>query len=201
MSGIEAILPRDHQFNESIRVVREELVEQFVDETERTGDVLDVAIEFGRSPQEVWEVSGALGAMLKSPDERVEDVQGAVYRGINFGLQVVDAVSDGPLRSISLQHWTEAGETMSAEELGGAIAADVQTYLAERPDVDAFIGLFMPEVSGEAYILLEHHIETAIGLMLMICERNQAEAYLHARMESLSQDDISPQARYTEEDN
>ena len=201
MSGIEAILPRDHQFNETVRVFREELVEQFVDEAERTGDVLDVAIEFGRSPQEVWELSGVLSAMLKSEDERTEDVQGAVYRGINFGLQVVDVVSDGPLRSISLQHWNEANEMMSAKEFGAVIYADVQTYLAERPDVDAFIGFFMPEVSGEAYMLLEHHIETAIGLMMMICERNQAEAYLHARMESLSQDDIYPQAGYTEEDN
>lgn len=50
-------------------------------------------------------------------------------------------------------------------------------------------------------MLHEHHIETAIGLMMLICERNQAEAYLQARMESLEQDDIYDQTRYTEEDN
>lgn len=88
MSGIEGILPQEHQFNESVRVFRDELVEQFVDEAERTGDVLDVNIEFGRSPQEVWELSGLLGEILKSDDERTEEVQGAVYRGINFGLRL-----------------------------------------------------------------------------------------------------------------
>ena len=201
MSGIEGILPQEHQFNESVRVFRDELVEQFVDEAERTGDVLDVNIEFGRSPQEVWELSGLLGEIFKSDDERTEEVQGAVYRGINFGLQVVDVVSDGPLRNISLSHWVQGDETISTEDLGTAICTDVQTYLGERPDVDNFISFFMPEVSGEAYMLHEHHIETAIGLMMLICERNQAEAYLQARMESLEQDDIYDQTRYTEEDN
>lgn len=201
MSGIESILPKENQFNESVRVFREDLVEQFTDEAERTGDILDVNIEFGRSPEDVWEFSGLLAGMLKSEDELAKDAQGAVYRGINFGLQLSDAIMDGPLQSISLGQWLDTEDDLSTEELVATIWTDVQMYLSERPDVDALLGLFMSEVSGDAYILQQHHIETAAGLMLMLCERQQAEMYLAAKTESLTQDDIYNQSRYTEEKN
>lgn len=201
MPGIESILPQEHQFNESVRVFRDELVEQFADEAERTGDVLDINIEFARSPEDVWALSGLLANIFKSEDELSEEVQGAVYRGLNFGLQLSEAVMEGPLRSISLGQWVQDENSLSAQELATAICVDVQTYLGDRPDVDALVGFFMSEISQEAYMLHQHHIETAAGLMLMLCERQQAEAYLQARTELISLDDLSAQTGYTEEDN
>lgn len=177
MFEIERYLPEEHQFNESLREKRDIMTDKFSATAERTGDVLDVDIEFMRSPESTWHMSGMLAECLKDDDESLELVRGAIYRGINFGLQVSDAIMDGPLRSISLGHWVENPENLAPAKLGQLINADVQVYLSERADVDAFLGYYMPELGGATYGLYEQHIEIAAGMMLLLCERQQAEAF------------------------
>ena len=177
MFEIERYLPVEHRFNESLQEKWDIMTKQFSATAERTGDVLDVTIEFEHTPEDTWQLSEFLADCLKGDYEARELVQGAIYRGLNFGRQVSDAIMDGPLRPISLGHWAKDGENVPSAKLGQSINTDVQLYLSKRAELDSFIGYYMAELGDGTYGLYEHYIEVAAGMMLMLCERQQAEAF------------------------
>ena len=193
MSGIESYLPPEHQFNEAVHEFREVIVDELYEDAEAL-DIINVEQEFSRHFQGVWQLSDVVARVLASETEPHEVVQGAMYRGMTFALQVSDAISSGKV-TLSLNHWVDLAKTRNATHLGEAIYIDIQEYLSQRPDIDSLIGLFMSEISAEDYMLYHHHIETAAGMIFMLAERSQAEQYVQGRAQSLSPDDFMSHGR------
>jgi len=188
MPGIENILPPEHQFNTTLIELREPLVDELYDYIEEVGDVIDPKLEFSRPHEQYWGLSDGLARLFASENEDQESVRAAIYRGICFGFQVVEDVKTAPIEKISMDNWRNVDDVDDSAE---AISADVQEYLSARPHVDSLIGMFASEVAGE-YVLCEHHVEIAAGLVLMLCEREIAETFIDASVESVRPEDLEP---------
>lgn len=187
MSGIENILPKELQFETATIELYEPLTDVLHDTITEKGDIIDPQVEFTRPARQLWRLSGCLAEILKSDDEDEVIVQGAIYRGICFGFQIVDDIRVAPIESISLEYLNELTDT---EDLGVAIATEVHEYLADRPAVDRLIGQYMPEICDEAYMLSDHHAEIGAAFVLMLSERQQAETYIKHRAENINLDDF-----------
>lgn len=185
MSGMENFLPESYQFNTALTEVREPLVDELYEFVEDLGDVIDPQAEFSRPYARLWELSGALAELYKSETEESEAVRVAMYRGMSFGLQVVDGIKNAPLQTISMKYLEGSPEDVDYATI---LHTDVQEYLSQRPAIDRLIFSFMPEI--DKTYLYNHHVELAAGLIFMMCEKEQAENYLQAQVEGLSPDSL-----------
>ena len=186
MSKMENFLPDEYQFEKTVADMYEPLVES-LSECVDEGDVIDSQAEFAREYTELWELSQTVTELLKSDSESFEEVQAVTYRGLSFGLQVVNDIISGPINK-HLAKYVQKELLAGGDTMAEHLQSDVQQYLAERPAIDALIAAFMPEIDRAS--LSNHHAETAAGLMFMLCEREQAEYYLQAEVETLSIDSL-----------
>ncbi len=186
MSKMENFLPDEYRFETTVAEMYEPLVESLA-ECAESGDVIDLEAEFAREYTELWELSRTVTELLKSDTENFADVQAATYRGLSFGLQIVNDIISGPINK-HLAKYVQKELLAHGDDMTEHLQADVQQYLAERPAIDGLIAAFMPEIDGAA--LCNHHAETAAGLMFMVCEREQAEHYLQVEVETLSIDSL-----------
>lgn len=179
MRGLENSLPPDLQFNVTLQDVREPLVDYLTDQSR--GDVLDGAVEFERDAAMLWGLSAMIGDHLRSPNEPTEAVQAAVYRAACFALQVVQEIKSGPIDSISLEYFAD---TIT----GDMMRQDTQAYLAHRQYIDSLLGTFMPEIDPSYEY--PHHVETAAGLMFMLCEQRLGAQYVRQQFDATTPDEI-----------
>lgn len=180
---MENILPREHQFDAALDEVREPLVDTLWDAKEDLKDIINPTQEFARPYLELWNLSSMLSGMLKVQDETAEDIRVAVYRAMAFGFQVVDDIRCAPIQTLSMSY---LGEVFNNDDPVSTLRADVSEYLEDRPAISSLLYTFMPEID-ESYNY-SHHVETAAGLVFMLCEREQAEIYLRVRSDGLNQE-------------
>lgn len=190
MSGIENALPPARQFETNAEALREPLTDELHEIILKYDDVINPNVEFEKSTQLhwYWTLSGLLALALKSETEDVTTTQGAVYRGMFFGLQLAENVQTKPVEHFSLSYLLEIEDV---EALGEVIANDVNEYLGERPHLSALISEYMPEICDEEYMLSDHHAEIGAGFALMLMERQQAEAYIIEQAQNFGLDKLS----------
>jgi len=183
MSGMENMLPRENQFDASLAEVREPLVDGILEIKEKIKDVIDVDKEFSRPYLELWNLSGNLAKLLKGDGEDERDVHNVVYRGMSFGLQVVDGIRSVPMETLSLKYITEIFNTTDAS---AKLQKDVNEYVDSRPNLASLLYVFLPDI--DSTYNYHQHVKTSAGLILMLCEREQAEVYLKVQAQTLDHD-------------
>lgn len=179
------MLPRENQFDTLLAEIREPLVDGILEIKEITEDVIDTDKEYSRPYLELWQLSGSLARLLKESDEDENDVRGVVYRGMSFGLQVVDDIRSVPLRTLSLRYISEVFNTADAS---AKLQKEVKEYIDSWPNLASLLFTFLPDIDGTYEY--HHHVRTSAGLMLMLCEREQAEVYLKVQSQTIGRDEV-----------
>lgn len=196
MAGAERFLPKERRFTTALTDVREPLVDILTENVENYKDVIDPAAEFSRPVVSLWKFTDGLSKIFVEKNESVEEVRQAMYRGICFGLQVVDDIRLGPIERFGSHYVKDAAEDDPGASIKNMIKADVGEYLGERPEIKSLLFSFLPSICEEyAY---QHHAEVAAGFALMLCERQQAEAYMQNEMASIALR-LTPELEYNEE--
>jgi hypothetical protein len=184
MRHTEDMLPVDVRFN----TVLDEMHDEVMDVTQETiavnNDILNPINEFSRNPERLWALSRHLADVMKSESEDGSVVQGAMYRGICFALQVVDDIKSTPIRKIAFSDVLTIQETSLADEL----IASTSEYIVGRARIDELLVQFMSELDPTN--LYSHHVETAALLIFMLCERESGEEYLQQVANQLQPDDF-----------
>jgi|GEM_PF-6310719 len=184
MSGMEHFLPKEYQFETSLQEVREPLVDDLYGRTyeneDALGDIIDPIREFSRPVEALWKLSEGFTRMYMLPNEDANAVQAATYRGLCFGLQVVDDIRVAPINRISIGYLAKAETGQDAAEM---IDTDVAQYLEEHPRIRELLVSFAPDI--DPTYQYRHHVDRAAGFAFMVCEREQADQYLAVQQAQL----------------
>ncbi len=104
----------------------------------------------------------------------------AVYRTVCFFNQVTDIASCG--NDFDFDFGDYLDELGLVEDVTKKINADAQEYLEIRPEVDAFIGYYAPELDPTRGRWI-HLVETVGAIMFKIAERGIARAQIEAEID------------------
>lgn len=179
MPGMENILPREYQFDASLKEVGDDLlIGDLCKTVKRKRDIIDFSKEQYREAN-LRSISPGLTRMIIAGGEDPDEVQRVVYRSLAFTLQTIDDIKVGPIDSIPTDYLEEVART---KNVATDITADVQEYLFSRPNISAFIYTFLSHI--DASYLYHHHVTTVSGLLFMLAEQSVAEQYLQAELEN-----------------
>jgi len=181
---MESFLPEEYQFETALAEGRESVVDELFEGIEANDNVISADIEFSDHFLELWSFSDALATLVKSETENEKEVQAVIYRSFCFAVQVLDKIQLCPFDTAALGDMIQGSQNL--EGAGDVIKEEVQEYISRRPGLDSLLFSFMAEIDDK--YLYDHHVETAAGLLFMLSEREQAEAYLEAESESLTPD-------------
>ena len=183
MPGMENFLPKEYQFETELKDVRD-FVDDELDEVlaRQHEDIIDYDKELSRPMAQLWSLSTVLAEMYGEPNENNDGVRAAMYRGASFGLQLVEYIKDAPIETISTDYWDA---TLQKSDPALELLHDVYEYYDQRPNLKGIVFTFLPYIDDTDEYLYNDHAKLAAGLMLMMCENEQAEAYLQAQDELL----------------
>jgi len=182
---METMLPKEQRFDTALVEVREMFVDVAWGVKEDLQDIIDPKQEFSRPYLELWNLSAFLSGVLKLEGEDPEEVRVAVYRAMAFGFQVVHDVRCLPMETLSMSYLTEV---FNNDDPADTLRAEVEDYLDERDELSSLLYTFKPEID-KTYNYW-HHVETSAGLVLMLCERQQAEIYLKRQADELDDEAV-----------
>ena len=184
MKRPEDLLLYDHSFDAAVSEYHDMLHEKLAGIQVDSGDIIDLDQELSRDPALLWELSRYITLIMKSDNEDGIAVREAVYRGMCFGLQLVDDIRSRPIGSgIDLSSVLMAS---TDEELGDEIHTQTSQYLSDRQNLDQLVAYYMPDI--DPTFQYNHHVETGAALMLMLSERKQAEDILAEEVSAINPD-------------
>jgi len=185
MERMENMLTYDQSLEGGVAELRDEF-DALVDQTRtKYGDILDPYHEAERDMIVLWEFSSKVGESIASDDDEQPVVRDAVYRAVCFATQIADEMLSEAYSYNLIKYIRERTDGTYAM---GPIIEDSQEYLQSRPELDALLGYYMPEIdrSGQH----NHVVETFAGIVLMLSERSIGEQQLASTVEDVAIDDF-----------
>lgn len=177
---MEHFLPKEYTFDAALHEVREPLVDDLFSRRQTPGDIIDPIREFSRPVAALWTLSEGFAKMYAGRNEDVAEVQAATYRGLCFGLQVVDDIRVAPIDRLSISYLADIENERDAADI---IDCDVSEYLENNPEISSLLFSFRPEL--DPTYQYGRHAERAAGFAFMISERQQADQYLTVQLSQL----------------
>lgn len=184
MTGIESVLPHDETLEGAIAepvlndLVHDELAERQANSLFR--DVIDWTIVSGMD----LSLSDALASMIGYQSEQEKE---SLVRGMLFARQVISMVY-GNSQGVRFPDYCQFQPGMVAEQRK-RITEDTQLYLGARPNLDAFVKTYMPDIDeGRTF---PHSAETASALVFMSGEALRAEKYMEQCLDDMNPNDFS----------
>ena len=178
MSEMYPTLPERYQFETRLYTQGKTITDDFLLKAEWLGDGLS-SNEFDRPFEQLWEAAGSVARYVTYPDERIDEVQKALYRGVSFGYDVVETLMEGvmPASVASSEYPLEyMGDIVTLAQPKEHLFCDTADFLDTHPYAADVIATSLPQINtAPAY---QHHARRAAAMVLMTCEEGYAR--LHA---------------------
>lgn len=181
----ESVLPHEMQFTTMVGDY-EEFIDELLQEvsSKNLGEVIDVSYELSCDFEKLYRLSVLLVTLYDKGADDVDHEVAALYRGMLFGMQVTSYIENYKNTPISFSEYFSQTEGNPLDTIGD----DVSEYLSSRPQLDALICRYSPEIDkGSRY---GHLAELGAGFMLMLSERAEGRAHLAAAVSELSPADF-----------
>lgn len=186
MSEIRPNLPKEYQFETRLFTEGKKITDDFLLKAEWFGDGLS-SNEFDRPFEELWQASGEMSRYVTYPGENMREVQAALYRGANFGHDIVDVLKEGivPVRiSLARCALEYLDDTLQLVYPKQRLFQDTADFLDAHPYADDVIATCLPHVNGAtAY---HHHVRRGAAMAMMSSEEGYTRLYSQMRVRNSS---------------
>lgn len=183
MIGVESILPPEETVESTVTEFAPMLHDYLDDVKARSplGDVIDWSLA-SSTLATVYALADCMGP--GSPEEK-----DSLTRGMYFARQVLAEIYCGEAGVLHLQtpgYFYDS--SLQTGQIPDRIAQDAQEFLGGRPQVDALVGYYMPEL--DVHGRFAAHVEKASGFIFRLGETAVAERYLAERLEACTVQDF-----------
>ena len=182
MSEMHPNPPKEYQFETRLFSEGKKITDDFLLKAEWFGDGLS-SNEFDRPFEELWQASGEMSRYVTYPGENMREVQAALYRGANFGHDVVDVLKQEivPARvSLARCALEYLDDTLKLVYPKQRLLQDTADFLDTHPYADDVIATCLPhDDTATAY---HHHARRGAAMAIMSSEEEYARLYAQMRV-------------------
>lgn len=170
----ERLLPKDQRLNAYVEEFADEF-RQDIDELQRSqeGNLLSSEVEF--RTYESIQTFATLAYVLEKRVIQTGSMKAyeAMYRAAVFAFQIAENVHGDSTKFEAGRYIRMLVERPDGDDL---LMNDVQTYLADNPDVSELLDYYIDEIDEGRN--LQHVAELSAGMVFMLIERNLGEEFI-----------------------
>src|SRR5690606_33630115 len=109
------------------------------------------------------------------------EARATIYRTLCFTCQIANLIC--PTKDLYIEFGDYMQDLLTCSDTASALQQDSQAYLAERPNVDAFLGYYAQELDASNQARWLHVVDIVGGVMFKLAEQGLASQKIKAEID------------------